>query len=89
MRDVGAHLATLGRCDALVFTGGIGEHSPDVRSRICAGMSELGFALDDARNLAGATVISTSDAPVSILVIPTDEERSIAEQTADVLDRRG
>ena len=88
-RYVGAHLATLGRCDALVFTGGIGEHSPAVRSRVCAGMRELGFDLDDARNHAGETVISTDDAAVSILVIPTDEERSIAEQTADLLDRRG
>ncbi len=88
-RYVGAHLATLGRCDALVFTGGIGEHSPVVRSRVCSGMSELGFRLHDARNRDDETVISTDDAPVSILVVPTDEERSIAEQTADLLARRG
>ncbi len=95
-RYVGAHLATLGRCDALVFTGGIGEHAPAVRSQVCSGMDALGFRLDQARNRAGETVISTDDASVSILVVATDEERSIAEQTAALLtegagttDRRG
>jgi len=82
---VGAYLAALGRCDALVFTGGIGEHAPTVRSRICSGLEGLGFRLDRARNQAGEPVISAPGAGAAILVAPTDEERSIAEQTAEVV----
>ena len=83
---VGAYVAALGRCDALVFTGGIGEHQPPIRSRICAGLDRLGFRLDPAGNEAGESVVSEPGSPVAILVVPTDEERSIAEQTAAVVD---
>ncbi len=83
---VGAYVAALGRCDALVFTGGIGEHQPPIRSRICAGLDRLGFRLDPAGNEAGESVVSEPGSPVAILVVPTDEERSIAEQTAEVVD---
>ncbi len=85
---VGAYLAALGRCDALVFTGGIGEHQPPVRAMVCSGLDGLGFVLDAQRNEAGEVVISSADSPVALLVVPTDEERSIAEQTADVVAAR-
>ncbi len=82
---VGAYLAVLGRCDALVFTGGIGEHSPDVRGAVCAGLVHMGFSIDDERNRRSEVVASTDDAERAVLVVPTDEEHSIAEQTAALL----
>ena len=52
--------AALGGLDALVFSGGIGEHAPVVRARICDGLAFLGIELDRARNAANAPVISTA-----------------------------
>ncbi|MEO1057345.1 MAG: acetate kinase [Actinomycetota bacterium] len=82
---VGAYLAALGRCDALVFTGGIGEHSHDVRAAVCAGVEHLGFAIDDERNRHSDVIASVEHAERAVLVVPTDEEHSIAEQTAALL----
>jgi acetate kinase len=85
---VGAYLAVLGRCDALVFTGGIGEHSAVVRSAVCTGLDGLGIELDAGANRtagAGERVISVERSPVAVLVVPTDEERAIAEQTATLV----
>jgi len=79
---LGAYLAVLGGCDAIVFTAGIGEHSPVVRAAACAGLERLGIVVDAERNAAGATLISTDASPVAVLVVPTDEERAIAESTA-------
>jgi len=81
---VGAYVAVLGGCDALVFTAGIGEHSALVRTRVCAGLGVFGIALDDARNEHSELVISRDDATTAVLVVPTDEEHAIAEQTASV-----
>ncbi|NQY57835.1 MAG: acetate kinase [Ilumatobacteraceae bacterium] len=86
---IGAYLAVLGGCDALVFTGGIGEHSPDVRAAACADLEEIGFVVDAARNEAGESRISADESSIEICVIPTDEERSIAEQTASLIVTSG
>jgi acetate kinase len=80
-RYIGAFLAVLGRCDALVFTAGIGEHSPLIRERACAGLAGLGVTLDHARNERAARVISPDGASTAVLVIPTDEAAEIATQT--------
>jgi acetate kinase len=85
---VGAYLAALGRLDAVAFTAGVGENSAVVRRRSLAGLERLGIAVDDARNTApasGERVISPDGAPVTVLVVPTDEEREIARQAADVV----
>ncbi len=82
---VGAYVAVLGGCDALVFTAGIGEHSALVRARVCAGLGVFGIALDDDRNERSELVISRDDASTAVLVVPTDEEHAIAEQTARVV----
>ena len=60
---VGAYLAVLGRCDALVFTGGIGQHSAVVRARACAGLEGLGIVIDAERNGRGASVVSSERSP--------------------------
>lgn len=67
----------IGGLDALVFTAGIGENSATVRSRICAQLAWLGITLDLHANETNQTVISTKDASVKVLVIPTDEERVV------------
>jgi acetate kinase len=75
----------LGGCDALVFTAGIGEHSALIRRRVCAGLAVFGMTLDEERNERSEVVISSDDATPAVLVVPTDEEHAIAEQTARVL----
>jgi acetate kinase len=78
---LGAYLAALGGADAVVFTGGIGEHAPAVRAGICEGMDFLGLLLDPARNAAAVGVearISAEAARLPAYVIPADEERIIA-----------
>jgi acetate kinase len=81
---VGAYLAVLGRCDALVFTGGIGENSARVRAEVCQGLGGLGLSVDDERNRQGEVVVSPEGARVAVMVVPTDEELAIARQTAAV-----
>ena len=79
---VGAYVAVLGGCDAVVFTAGIGEHSALVRSRVCAGLEVFGLSVDEGRNERSDVVISPDGAASAVLVVPTDEEHAIAEQTA-------
>ncbi len=80
-RQLGSMAAALGGLDTLVFTGGIGEHAAPVRARVCRHASWLGVRLDELANARGGPRISIEDSPVSVLVIPTDEERTIAEHT--------
>ena len=86
---IGAYAAALGGLDAVAFTGGIGERSASTRSRICAGLEFFGLRLsaDANQNADGkdAVQISSENAPVSVWVIPTDEERQIAREAAGVL----
>ena len=83
---IGAYAAVLGGLDALVFTGGIGEHAASIRSRICAGLDHLGLILDERRNKTSQNLLSAPGNPVSIYVFPTDEEQVIARSTARLLD---
>ncbi len=87
-RELAGLAADLGGLDALVFTAGIGEHSAPVRQRVCAGLGVFGIVLDEGRNARSETVISVDGAPTAVLVVPTDEERAIAEQTARLVTRR-
>lgn len=79
---VGAYVAVLGGCDALVFTAGIGEHSALVRRRVCQGLEVFGVVVDEERNDRSETVISPDGTATAVLVVPTDEERAIAEHAA-------
>ena len=85
--EIGALAAALGGLDVLVFSGGIGENSSRVRADICARSAWLGIVMDSAANQANETVISAAPSPVAVYVIPTDEERVIAEAT-DALTQR-
>jgi acetate kinase len=84
---VGAYAVVLGSVDGIVFTAGIGEHSPTVRARICAGLDVLGVALDPDANAASAASVGAGDSAVSVLVVPTDEEVEIAVQTLATISR--
>jgi acetate kinase len=77
----GAYAAVLGGLDAFVFTAGIGEHSVPVRAALCARLAWLGIKLDATANAANGPRISTADSPVSVWVIPTNEELMIAQHT--------
>ena len=81
---IGAYTAVLGRVDALVFTGGIGENDADVRRRACEGLEQLGIAVDEAGNGSPSREpreIQREGMQVKVLVIPPDEELEIALQT--------
>ncbi len=84
-RELGSLAAAVGGLDALVFTAGIGENAAAIRARVCRDAAWLGLALDEQRNNAGGSRISTEDSRVSAWVIPTDEELMIARHTRRVL----
>jgi acetate kinase len=78
---IGALAAVLGGLDTLVFAGGIGENSREVRRRVCDGLAFLGIAVDDALNATHAPSISLAGSAARVRVIPTDEETMIARET--------
>ncbi len=82
---IGAFAAVLGGLDTLVFAGGIGEHAPAVRARICDGLGFLGIALDEQRNATDAGVISAATGRIAVRVMHTDEEWVIANAASRVL----
>jgi len=86
-KAIGALAVALEGIDTLVFSGGIGEHSPEIRARISAGLGFLGIALDPGRNTSAGreALISTGSAPVKVWVIPTDEERTIADDMTQLM----
>lgn len=85
-KSIGAFTAVLDGIDALVFTGGIGERSAIIRSRVCAGLGYLGIALDQGANEQNDLLISCPVGPVRVYAIPTDEEKMIARQTLKLLN---
>jgi acetate kinase len=84
-REIGSLAAALGGIDALVFTAGIGENSPEIRARLCAASAWLGIVLDEAANREGARRIDGPGSRVALRVIPTDEEGMIARHAAALL----
>ncbi|MEO5905579.1 MAG: acetate/propionate family kinase [Saprospiraceae bacterium] len=84
---IGSFMAVLEGLDILVFSGGIGENAPEVRSRICNGLSFLGVELDEKRNTENNPIISTDTSRVSVRVIKTNEELMIAKSVCALLNR--
>ena len=86
VREIGSLAAALGGLDALVFTGGIGEHAAPVREKVCAQLGWLGLEFDAVANTKNAPRISTAASRVAACVIPTNEEWMIARHTAELLN---
>ncbi len=87
---IGAYFAALGRIDAVVFTGGVGENSAPIRQQCCQGLEALGIAVDDKKNenaYKEVLEIQRDSAPVKVLAIRTKEEREIAEQTINAIEK--
>jgi len=84
-KHLGGLSTNLPRLDALVFTGGIGEHAPSVRAAACARLGGLGVVLDAAKNSANQTQIHAEGSRVAVLVIPTNEELMIARDARDLV----
>ena len=79
-REIGSLTAALNGLDAIVFTGGVGENSQEIRRRVCARLSWMGIELDATLNESGASVISTQHSAIAVAVIPTNEEEVIARE---------
>jgi acetate kinase len=84
LHEAGALASVMGGIDGFVFTGGIGENTASVRSRVCRGLGWLGIEIDDAANSRHAPCISKPASRLSAWVIPTDEERMIARHTHEI-----
>ena len=88
---IGAYAAVMGGVDAIAFTAGVGENSPFYRRKICENLDFLGIKLDHEKNevaVGGREMeISTSDSPVKVFVIPTNEELIFVEETIEVLNK--
>ncbi len=84
---IGSFAAVLGGLDTLVISGGIGEHSPEVRSKICDGVEFLGIELDEIKNMNNEDIISKEESRVTVRVITTNEEVMIARVVNNVLHK--
>ena len=90
---IGAYMAALGGMDLLIFTGGIGENSAEIRARVCQGLAGIGIELSEELNrkttaLRGqVTDIAAPESRVRVLVVPADEERMIARETVHAIGR--
>ncbi len=91
-RYVGAYIAAMNGIDALVFTAGVGEHTPEVRSRVAGNMEYLGIKIDEEKNYGGergaVRDISAPDSKVRVYIIPTNEELVIARETKALVERK-
>lgn len=87
-KHVGGLAAVLGGLDTLVFTGGIGEHAPAIRARICSGLDFLGIDLDASQNEKGAAIVSKPNSKVTVRVVATNEEIVVARRTLELARKR-
>ena len=84
---IGAYMAVLGRVDAIIFEGGIGEHNPDVISKAVSGLEELGIKYDNSHNdnEMYEGIVSMPDSKIKMYIIPTNEELEIANETMEIV----
>jgi len=87
---IGSYMAVLGGADALVFTAGCGEHTPELREAVTQGLEFMGIELDKEMNnnspRGQECLISSTNSKVKVFVIPTDEEMVIAEETLKTIN---
>jgi acetate kinase len=89
---IGAYYAAIGSLDAIIFTGGIGENSNVIRKKTCAGLEGLGIAIDAVKNNVRARKITDISAPsskIKVVIVPTNEELEIAQQTVECIKTSG
>jgi acetate kinase len=86
-KQLAAMWVVLDGVDAIVFTGGIGEHDAAVRAEVCAGLSSLGVRLDEVRHRALANPISSTGSNCQVLVLPSLEDEQIARHTGALVGR--
>jgi acetate kinase len=87
---IGSYTAALGGCDLIIFTGGVGENAWEIRKQSCAGLEFMGLKFSDERNsrLRGKeAVISADDSKITVMVVPTNEELVIAQDTYDIVTK--
>ena len=86
---IGSYVAAMGGVDAVVFTGGIGENSPDVRAASCTGLEFFGIQIDEAKNSSQVTekIISSDSSKVKVMALPTNEELVIALDTMRIVNK--
>jgi acetate kinase len=85
---IGSYVAALGGIDLLIFTGGIGENAPDMRADICKELNYMGITVDESKNagLRGKeAIISKDNEKVQVMVVPTNEELVIAQDTMGIV----
>lgn len=82
---LGAYAAAMGGLDAFVFTGGIGENAPDIRTEVCSNLEFMGIQLDEEKNRSNKEIISTEGSKVTVLRVPTNEELVIALDTSEIV----
>jgi acetate kinase len=83
---IGAYIAALEGVQIIVFSGGVGEHSPEVRNQICDGLEFLGIELDEVKNMKNELIISAKQSKVIVYVIKTNEQLMIAKMVSDMLN---
>ena len=86
--EIGMLVALMGGVDAIVFSAGIGENSPPIRSRICAGFTWLGASMDETANSADLELIHTPASTMQLAIVPTDEEKMIALHTQNWIKKK-
>jgi acetate kinase len=87
--EIGRLAVSIGGVDAIVFTGGIGEHQPEIRRGIERHLLWMGLSLNEAANKTSATVLNAKDSTIAAFVIPTDEEQVIADEALATINRHG
>lgn len=87
VKYIGAYYAIVGKIDALVFTAGLGENDSILRTHVCSYLSHLGFELDELKNARHERIISKDSSKIKIMVIPTNEELTIARDVRAVLEK--
>ncbi len=91
IKYIGAYAAEMGGVDIIVFTGGVGENQTGLRSIVCAPLAFMGVKIDEelnAKTRGTETVISTDDSKVKVVVVPTDEELTIARDTQAIVEKK-
>ena len=85
IKEIGGLSAVLGGCDAIVFTAGIGENSPEIRKMVCDGLISMGVAIDNSANISNDVIISDINSKIKLYRIPTNEEIVVVDAVLELV----